>query len=337
MLVTLTGAFKNAGDHLIGHRARTLLRNHSDHEIVDLNRKALTDESYRTINQAKALLLTGGPAYQRAIYPDIYPLKLERIEVPIIPFGLGWKGGLNKPAEQFKFLPEAEEFVRTIHQGNHFSSARDHQTVGILNRLEIENAIMTGCPAWYDEEQLQRDYQHREVKNLVFSMPAVPQERVIPLLQHLAKKYPKARKTLAFNAGYRSTRSTDRAKYTRWNYQVLLRARLLGFQPVSLESNLKRFFEVMGAADLHVGFRVHSHIFSLSQRITSALIAEDSRGISQLEALGSKPLLATDPLEQLLADLDSEFESGTQTALAVSKMRETHAQMLKFIEQPALQ
>lgn len=333
MLVTLTGAFKNSGDYLIGHRARTLLQNHTEHEIVDINRKELTDESYRKINQAEALLLTGGPAYQKKIYPDIYPLDLKRIDVPIIPFGLGWKGSLGQAPETFKFDAAAETFVHRIHEGNLFSSARDHQTVGILNRLGIKNALMTGCPAWYDEEKLKLDFEPREVKHLVFSMPAVPQEHVMPLLAYLAKKYPKAKKTLAFNAGYKSTRSKDRAKYTRWNYLTILRAKTLGFRPVSFESDFGKFQEVMGSADLHLGFRVHSHIFSLSQRIASALIAEDSRGISQLEALNGPVLTSIQSYSDLTNQLDEIFVTGDQIQNSIDTMRQTHRKMLDFISQ----
>lgn len=333
MLVTLTGAFKNAGDYLIGHRARVLLASHTDHEIVDLNRKELTDQSYELINSAKALLLTGGPAYQKKIFPDIYPLDLDRINVPIVPYGLGWKGGLNQAPEDFKFEPQAEQFVKDIHQGSYFSSARDHQTVGILNRLGIDNAAMTGCPAWYDEEKLANDYEPREIRQLVFSMPAVPQEHVEPLLRYLAKKYPKAKRLIAFNAGYKSTRSKDRAKFTRWNYQMILRAKLLGFSPVSFESDFANFQGVMGETDLHLGFRVHSHIFSLSQRIATALIAEDSRGISQLEALNAPVLTARQPVNEITAQLDQIFATGSEIQRSVETMRSTHAQMLRFIEQ----
>lgn len=333
MLVTLTGAFKNAGDHLIGHRARALLRNHTDHEIINLNRKELTAASYETINSARALLLTGGPAYQKAIYPDIYPLELDRIKVPIIPYGLGWKGSLKMTPEKFSFEPAAENFVRDIHNGNHFSSARDHQTVGILNRLGIANVVMTGCPAWYDEQKLESDYELREVRQLVFSMPAVPQDLVLPLMQYLAKKYPKAKKTLAFNAGYKSTRSTNQSEYTRWNYQMIARGLALGFRPVSFESDFDKFNEVMSAQDLHLGFRVHSHIFSLSQRIASALIAEDSRGISQLQALEAPVLLASQSASDLIAELNQIFDAGDAIRNSVAKMRATHPQMLRFISQ----
>ena len=114
MLVTLTGAFKNSGDYLIGHRARTLLASHTDHEIVDINRKAIDDASYEIFNKAKAVLLTGGPAYQAGIYPGVYDLDLDRIQVPVIPYGLGWKGKLGQDPKDFQFTEESKDFIKRI-------------------------------------------------------------------------------------------------------------------------------------------------------------------------------------------------------------------------------
>jgi hypothetical protein len=336
VLITLTGAFKNAGDYLIGHRARTLLGNHLEHEIVDLNRKSLTPESYKLLNSASAVLLTGGPAYQDSIYPGVYNLDLTKLEVPVLAYGLGWKGKLGQTPESFSFKPEAAGFVKQIHQTELYSSARDHLTVEVLNRLGVQNVAMTGCPAWYDESKLDVDYSFSPVKRLMFSMPAVPQESVLPLLKALAKRFPKAEKLIAFNAGYKSTRSKNNAEYTRWNYLTIAKAALLGFKPVSFESDFDKFQTTMSSLDLHIGYRVHSHIFCLSQRITSMLIAEDSRGVGQLQAMGSPVLTSEQPVAELVAALDYLIDSkGEAVSSAIATMRATHPKMLGFIEQLA--
>lgn len=334
MLVTLTGAFKNSGDYLIGHRARALLASHTEHEIVDINRKTITEESYKFFNSAKAVLLTGGPAYQAGIYPQVYDIDLSKIQVPVIAYGLGWKGKLGQTPKDFRFNEPAEQFVRAIHTNSLFSSARDHLTIEVLNNTGVENVFMTGCPAWYDEAKLVQDFAWREIKTLVFSMPAVPQDTVLPMLNHLAKRYPKAKKYLAFNAGYKSTRSTKASEITRWNYKVLALAALKGFEPVSFESDFAKFQQVLSSVDLHVGFRVHSHIFSLSQRTASVLIAEDSRGVGQMQAMGSPVLSSKQSAEELIAGIDSMLEGkGAQVQSAIEVMRTTHPKMVEFISQ----
>ena len=336
MLVTLTGAFKNSGDYLIGHRARALLANHTDHEIVDLNRKEITQESYEILNAASAVLLTGGPAYQAAIYPGVYDIDLTKINVPVIAYGLGWKGKLSQAPEDFRFQESAGDFVRAIHQAPFFSSARDQLTIEMLKANGVENVAMTGCPAWYDEEKLANDYRFEEIQSLVFSMPAVPQAQTLEILRGIAKRFPKAKKYLAFNAGYKSTRTKNTAEYTRWNYMVIARATLMGFSPVSFESNFEKFLEVMSNQQLHLGYRVHSHLFSLSQRITSMLIAEDSRGVGQAVATSTQPLLATDSAASVLMALDELIASeGQAVTKAVTQMRDTHKVMTGFISQLA--
>ena len=334
MLITLTGAFNNSGDHLIGSRARALLANHTDHEILDVNRKTISDSSYELFNKAKAVLLTGGPAYQASIYPGVYDLDLSRISVPVVPYGLGWKGKLGQEPKSFSFTPEAKDFVKQIHQGPHFSSARDLLTLEVLAEIGVDNAVMTGCPAWYDEAKLETDFAWREIQTIVFSMPAVTQESVLPILKHLSKRFPRAKKYLAFNAGFKSTRNKDAAEITRWNSKVKLVAGMRGFESVSYESDFAKFQEIQAQADLHVGFRVHSHIFSISQRIASVLIAEDSRGVGQLEAMGSPVLSSKQPPAELVAAIEAFVDSkGLGVQLAVEKIRATHPKMLEFISQ----
>lgn len=335
-IVTLTGAFKNAGDYLIGDRARTLLRNHTSAQIVDLNRKEITDASYELFNSARAVLLTGGPAYQEKVYPNVYDLDLSRIKVPVLAFGLGWKGKLGQAPEDFRFSPDATEFVRAIHADqNFFSSARDHLTVAMLGANGVNNVRMTGCPAWYDETRLAQDYVFdANPKRVVLSMPAVPQDQVPALIAKLAKDFPKAQRYLSFQAGFRSTHSKKSAEYSRWNQKMRVLGALRGFKSISFEADFDGFQNFMSGIDFHVGYRVHSHIFSISQRKTSLLIAEDSRGIGQVAAMGGVALSAHDPFPVVASGIDALFDTrGADIERAVQTMRGTHATMLEFLAQ----
>ncbi len=333
-LITITGAFKNAGDHLIGNRARQLLTANTDHEVIDLNRRLITDDSYALMNKAAAVLLTGGPAYQQAIFPNVYDLDLSRIEVPVVAYGLGWKGKLGQAPEDFRFTPEAEHFVKGIHSNGLISSARDNLTVQMLGASGVNNVLMTGCPAWYNELKITTDFESKPIESLVFSMPAVIQDSTLPVLKFLSRKFPKAKKYLAFNAGEVSTRSKNAAEITKWNKKISFRAKLLGFEAVSYESNFQKFVQIQSGVDLHVGFRVHSHIFSLSERIASVLIAEDSRGVGQLQAMGSTVLIGEDSAEKIIGTIEELISNeGQAIQSGIEKMRATHPKMLEFISQ----
>ena len=335
-VITLTGAFKNAGDYLIGHRARALLAAHVDAEVIDVNRRDISDSHYELFNSARAVLLTGGPAYQEEIFPKVYNLDLSRINVPVIPYGLGWKGKLGQEPQDFRFAPQAEDFVRTVHaEQNRFSSARDHLTLAMLAANGVSNVSMTGCPAWYDETKLDRDYVFNpNVQRLVLSMPAVPQKQIPSMIRKLAKMFPKAEKFLSFQAGLESTHPYWGKTYTEWNRKQMGYAERLGFKTVNFAGDFANFQLLMQSVDFHVGYRVHSHIFCLSQRTTSFLIAEDSRGMGQVQAMGGVALNSSSSKRAIKTAIDELFDTqGAAVETAVNTMRATHPKMLEFLAQ----
>jgi hypothetical protein len=289
--------------------------------------------------QARAVLLAGGPAYQAQIYPGVYDLDLDRIDTPVLAYGLGWKGKLGQAPEQFEFSPEAKDFVERIHQdATRFSSARDQLTVDMLAAQGIKNVAMTGCPAWYDLDKIDQDYVFdANPKNIAISAPAVPQAGLADLIARVKKRFPQSNRYLVFNAGFRSTRSKNTASNTRWNYYLMAHARLHGFRSVSLESDLDGFQDLMGQVDLHLGYRVHSHLYALSQRRSSILIAEDSRGVGQLMALGEAPedIVTTEHTPAQQADsIDRFFDTaGNSATTAVGVMRERYPEMVRFLKQ----
>ena len=332
MIVTIRGAYKNAGDHLIGKRASALLARHVDSDVVSIDRRAITDESYDVMNRARAVLLTGGPAYQKAIYPGVYSFDLDRISVPVVPFGLGWKSRWDDTPSSFSFTPEARDFVLRVHadQGIN-SSARCGLTADVLHGLGISNVLMTGCPAWYDETNLDVDYVFPSgIKRLVITAPARPHSDIIGLARYLAKRFPRAEKYLAYQSGYRSPRRS----YTLAQMRTIARARLLGFQPISFEGDVEKLSSFLSSIDLHVGYRVHSHIYCLSKRVTSVLFAEDSRAVGQAAALGSPVLSSSASVEEKVAEIDRVLATkGHDISTAVSRIRETHPVMLQYLSQ----
>lgn len=336
MIVTLTGAYKNAGDHLIGWRARELLREHVDSEIVNVDRKAITEEHYDLFNRARAVLLTGGPAYQRNLYPTIYPLNLERIRVPVIPYGLGWRDRLGAQPEAFEFASEALQFLQSIHSDKtRFSSARCPLTMRLLEANEVSNAAMTGCPAWYDESKLDMDFEWpSEIRRIVFTAPANKIADTAALLRWLRRRFPRATINLVFQAGLRSSHSKRGAEFTRWNIALAAQSALVGIRTIDASGSERKLRELLAAADLHIGYRVHSHLFCVSQRIASILIAEDTRGEGQNLALSLPQLTSKDSLagkQQSIANfLDS---SGSVMNAAVEQTRQSHGEMLRFLRQ----
>ena len=329
MLITITGAYKNAGDHLIGLRARRLLELYVDDEIVNIDRKSAID--YELLNSARAVVLTGGPALQPGIHPNVYDLDLDKIHVPVVGFGLGWKASLGKSPEEFEFTEQSLSFLGQLKTS--LFSVRDDASFELLKNLGFENLMMTGCPAWYDPEKIDDDFKAPErVSSIVLTAPAVPNEQMVDLARLLSKRYPKAEKTILFQAGFRSTHSKKSVQYTKtlaWQRRFL---RLLGWKAVSSESDVETMTKTLAAADLHVGYRVHSHLFMLSQRKLSVLIAEDARGESQNKTLGRPNLTTKSQVSEIIESIESFRTNQDEQNKLSSSMREHFLQMKKFLE-----
>lgn len=334
MIVTLCGAYRNAGDHLIGARARALLRTYIDPDIVTIDRKQITPDHYALFNRAKAVILCGGPAYQREIYPKIYPIERERITAPIIPFGLGWKSPVGTQPATFQFKPEATKFVSDVHANITQSSARDPLTVEMLAGQGIDNVLMTGCPAWYDLEHLNKPYVYNgEPKVIVLSMPAKLQPGTYELMLWLTKRFPKATRILTFHHGIVPAKNRTGLQRARSFVKFSAAALMRGWKVNSLAGSLSKLEHLYGNTGLHVGYRVHAHLFCLSRRISSILVNEDSRGVGQVKALRAKSLIVDGKnIEPIQAEVEEHFATrGEAVARAAATMQDTFPTMLQFL------
>ncbi len=337
MIVTVCGAYRNAGDYLIGDRARKLLREHVDEDIVIVDRKEIKPEHYDVFNKARAVLLTGGPAYQRGMYPTVYPIERERINVPIIPYGLGWKAPVGKTVESFEFKPEALEFIRAVHSNIEASSVRDPLTKNVLTVNGIDNVLMTGCPVWYDLEHFEDRYKFVEdsdTRSIVLSMPAKMQAGVKDLMIWLTDRFPKARKVVSFHHGViPATDKVGRERamdFIRFSISAMRR----GWRISSLAGSLGKMEKLYAGADLHIGYRVHAHLFCLSRRKSSILINEDIRGVGQAEAFGAQVLNVNKKgdITPFTQAVDEHFSTrGQQIERSVEIMRATYPVMKQFL------
>ncbi len=288
MIIILTGAKKNVGDYLIGSRAKKLLREFVDTDIVELDRFESQEKELDLINNSRAVFLCGGPAYAKDIYPGIYPLvsDIDAIKAPIIPFGLGWCGRPFGQPEEFKFEARSKEFLDKIHEKILFSSCRDDVTLSVLNQQGYENVIMTGCPVWYDLDSIGKELTADSFDRIVYTTPAAPalmkQNHV--LMRELKKQFPRAELVCSFHRGILPDRYTS-VRYGAAYAGMALDAKMLGYKVVDTAYGLNKisFYKDF---DLHVGYRVHAHLDFLSRRKPSVLINEDGRGLGMVRTLG---------------------------------------------------
>lgn len=286
-IALLHGAVVNAGDFLIWERSEKLLRYYyPDSEINSYYRNQPIDDVIDEINEHDIMILAGGPGYNAVFYPDLMPLvpDLNDIKIPIMFLGMGWYGINNDSYTLYNYIfnDEFKELLTRADRDTHILGCRDFYSTRVLNNNGYRNALMTGCPAWYDLEK---------INQLTYNGNGLNNVKKICISNCQGRDYLKAiLKIIAFLREYFG-------KEVEINYVVHrgIDEEVMDIIGGFLEKQNVNTCDISGSADgfkiyddcdLHIGFRVHSHIYNLSKRNLSILIEEDSRGMGVNEALG---------------------------------------------------
>ncbi|MBQ9068961.1 MAG: polysaccharide pyruvyl transferase family protein [Eggerthellaceae bacterium] len=167
---------------------------------------------------------------------------------------------------------------------------RDLFSERVLHSWGYADTVLTGCPAWYD-------LQFVESTDFVTPPPSTPQHIVVSdpadiynkeyarhLIVLLRNMFPQARISFVFHAGWEADEFTNDLK-ARLCCELRDWLRDQGIQTQNAAYSTEGF-SIYDTCDVHIGFRVHAHLYALSQRRPSILIEEDGRGFGANEALG---------------------------------------------------
>lgn len=315
-LIVLHGVKKNVGDALIYTRARALIEQELGGPLDVQLRDYWLDDRIEEVNASRGIVLCGGPAYGTEFYPRTFALTrpISRIRVPILPMGLGWGGQPWRDPERFKFTTASLQALRFLSGRVESLGCRDVLTVEVLQRAGILNARMVGCPAWYDLRSIGRAYEPpSEVRRVVFTPPQNLglRPQAVPIMKTLATLFPKAERFCVFHKGWEFDRYTKAWRDVAWNRWLRRRSMWLGFQPVNAAYDVDRI-EFYRDCDLHVGYRVHAHVFFLSVRKPIILLHEDGRGMGQSRTLDLSDISghSDDPRAQVEARLREDLDDG---------------------------
>lgn len=322
-IAMLSGAYVNAGDFLIEDRARLLLERLLGADVSIYKRNRLLDTEIEEINAHDALVFAGGPIYQKGIYPTAIPFvtELNRIHIPTWILGGGWKERFEKQkranAQQKYFYPATESFFKFVcEHGNGVPlGCRDWYTVERLKKAGFSGLTMTGCPAWYDLEQIEglaaADYEKKwkGMEKICVSDAAFPENemKMRQLVVFLREHFGETPILFLFHRGIERKKAfLSFLDHYHVNYKDI--------------SGSPDGFELYNDCGMHIGFRVHAHIYNLSRGNISILLNEDLRGAGVNDALGIRNIdLAFNIMRRntedrhLTEQLDFYFEYLKQT------------------------
>lgn len=282
-ILFLHGAIKNSGDFLIAHRSQLLIQSIVQNcEIISMweGEDFSQKENFEILECCDGIVYGGGPFFTNNIYPHDIPLigDLDSIKKPMINIGGGWFGRDNKfsTIQNYPMNDKSIQLLKMIEASAMQLSCRDWYTVHMLREKGFR-ATMTGCPAWYDLNYIDNiDFLlPEEINTICISDPAVSKHMglAIELIKWVKKRYPSAVIVLVYHRGYDP--KAELYKYAQ-NNDCIIKDISGGYEG----------FEIYDKCQLHVGFRVHAHIYNLSHRHFSILIEEDGRGAGVNNALG---------------------------------------------------
>ncbi|MBP2657247.1 MAG: hypothetical protein H6Q69_279 [Firmicutes bacterium] len=294
-IALLSGAVKNAGDYLIEDCTHSLLEYvYPNSSIQIFKRNESLANIINKINCADMIIFGGGPMLGQETYPDVIPLlpELNDILPPIYTLGIGWYGKNTLDwtlYEDYKFGHAMKQLVGRMHE-TYQISCRDWYTYRLLRNSGYSNIVMTGCPAWYNLSCVENDKLRTDInipyKKIIVSDPgySINMNLAYDIVYYLRNKFQKAQIHFVFHRGIKQDENTS-DKRARVNIAMLDKLAKLHVYTHDISYGLDGF-SVYDDCDLHIGFRVHAHIYNLSKRSISILMEEDARGAGVNEALG---------------------------------------------------
>jgi len=300
--VTLTGGKNNAGDFLIKHRAFNLFKTlRPDRDIIDFNEwEEIDDDRLEIINKAQALILLGGPGIVYNMYPNgAYKLRenLDDITVPIVTMGVGWKDpqGDWKNTYRYKLSSESIKLLDKIDTSGYSSSVRDYHTLNVLQIKGYKSFIMTGCPAYYDQDYINKYYSYSDITRVAFSLGVsfinntLMEKQMKSIILRLQELY----SSLEVVFHHSLDKDTIEKVYGKNDSEHYLRHKEFAIwlnyhniKYVDISGSAKNLIDYYSKIDLHIGYRVHAHIFMNSVSKYSVLLNEDGRGKGVDKVLG---------------------------------------------------
>ena len=273
MYTVLTGGKKNVGDFLITDRSMKLLRHFKpDDELFKLPHWEYFDSDLDKINSSKAIIIMGGPGFAETFYPKVYKFAkdMSKIKVPIIPLGVGWNAvpGDYQSFKKFRFTDSSIKVIEKISKEAEYISVRDYYTKNILIRHGINNVLMTGCPVWYDIDSIGKKIKPlKEIRKIVFTPPqkSMYREQSIALMKEVRSKFKDAEIFCVFHRGIDANDEFTPAKDAVNNNLLVEAATKLNFKIVDAAFDLSKL-DFYVDCDLHIGYRVHAHLFFIAKR-----------------------------------------------------------------------
>lgn len=289
MFAVVNRAIKNVGDALIFHRGMELLRAASPGgvfvEACGWQPLAATFSAAQ-IGAIRRIIVPGGPGLRNGLR-TMYPFLPEAIarDIPVSFLGGGTRYfPAALPDSVPRFDAETVADLAYVARSGPIG-VRDYLTARTLQRHGIETQV-NGCPAWYALSTIDDPpVMPTRLETVAFTPPAHPLylDQAVGLLRGVRRLFPRSDLVVGFHRGVHADEHTS-IEEERRNLVLVRAAEALGGRVLDLSGSVEKL-RAYDRCDIHIGYRVHAHLYFSSLHRPSFLVAEDVRGLGALHAI----------------------------------------------------
>lgn len=290
MYAILKAQSTNVGDNLIFESCKNIIRKvNPKAEFLEFIHNHNFIENLDELNSFTALIIPH-LAIRNEMWPEIYRLvdDLKMIKIPIVSIGTGAKEMSPILIKNHKKQDDFDPTKTNINFSNSINelfsnvkkpiSARDNFTQTVLQKNNFTDVVLTGDPAWYDFEQMEKSFMIPEkINRISFTTPHAPwmMEQAKSIISLFEKLWPQGKLFCCLHSGKNLEDQT-----------VADFAQSQGHEIKILKST--KDLEFYKTCDIHLGYRLHAHIYNLRNHIPSWLIYEDARGWAFDQTINNK-------------------------------------------------
>jgi hypothetical protein len=253
------GKVLNIGDGFIDHCIENSFKAFSSEEPIlrFTTRTALTSADVEKINSTKALIVCGTNLYGPNFKLNF---SMNDVKIPVIPISVGWTGIGNR--KNFSFTAEAKRLLQEIHERIPASSVRCLHSKQLLDTvLPEDKTIHTGCAVSYF------DY--------IFGKNETPEEKILVI--SITNRGDQASSEMQRLKDIHDTFKGKYKIYISLNQNLGNHNILKQYGTIISSNNIHDYFSIYDKAEMHIGSRLHTHLYFLARKKKSYLLTFDGR------------------------------------------------------------